>query len=344
MGNAYSNQSIETTSLHGLILEISGRLLKKYKKLIKTDVCKDLFLDTTSNLKKIDYIKIKKLYDKIFNSSNVKIGGSNKKSIKNILENDIFKFKKNILNKINNKNTIKKNKVENKVENTSENKVENKIINSLENKIKDGIKKKIIKTTEEDKDKESMCKLIGQHYLHRIKIISNILSIVNDKDTNKMCYSQYKSIENGLFCIPNLNIDDYLKKFNFEINDIKIINLMYKHVKLLSSKMDKLSCEKSGGVFISLSKQQLTKILKNKDKYSLLYKKNLKNIKKEYNKCLKKLIHLLKQIEAKTIITDVKLTNINNELQKIIKLMKKNCNHYYITCIFAYIHIKIKEQ
>ncbi len=36
--------------------------------------------------------------------------------------------------------------------------------------------------------------------------------------------------------------------------------------------------------------------------------------------------------------------NIDNDFKEIIKLMKNSCNNYYITCIFAYIHIKIHDN
>ena len=60
-----------------------------------------------------------------------------------------------------------------------------------------------IKSNEIEKriSKKDMCKLIIEHYVYRINLISTILSIIDkdNDDYNNLCYSNYKSLENGEF-------------------------------------------------------------------------------------------------------------------------------------------------
>ena len=146
------------------------------------------------------------------------------------------------------------------------------------------------------------------------------------------------------FCIPKIKISDYYKKSSFEINNKKIVKKLFKHVKKLLNKKNKSKCKLAKGAYINLTKDEMKKIFKPKNKYTKIYKENFVFLKKEYKEMLKSLIKLLQILESNDILTNKKLNNIGNLLHKLINKLKINCNYYYLTCLFSFIQLKIKSN
>ena len=59
---------------------------------------------------------------------------------------------------------------------------------------------------------------------------------------------------------------------------------------------------------------------------------------------LKSLIKILKILESNDILTNKRLNYIGRLLYKVINKLKINCNYYYLTSLFAFIHIHIKNN
>lgn len=202
-------------------------------------------------------------------------------------------------------------------------------------------KKKIIKKKLKIQkiNKEDACHLISEHYIFRIILISNILNMFkkSKKGYYNQCYSYFKSLTKGQFCIPDINISN-IKNIN-DINTNKLIKLIFKDVKELSNDLNK--CK---GISINLTKSEINKYIKQKNKYTKAYKVNLTDLSKIYKKNLKKILKLLEKLEKKDLLTNIELNKIALNYISIIKQLNINCQTYYLAAIIAFIHLKLKKD
>ena len=224
----------------------------------------------------------------------------------------------------------------------------NKVLNKLKNNLKDikNIKSKKTKQKLKKITKKQMCTLIVKHYTYRINLISTILSFVDKKDNDykKVCYNKYLSLLEGKICLPKIDESFYHNKDFEDINHDKLIKKLYRHVKKLIGATNKKDCIKLNGRFLNLTEDKIKEIFKPNSKYTKTFNSNFKKLHKEYLQKLNLMIKILKKLDSDKILTNSKLNKIGEDLNTLTNKLYTNCNLYYITCIFAFIHLELKNN
>ena len=197
----------------------------------------------------------------VLSKKNIKVGGDNNSN--QLFFIDLPEFRQTFLNKNKNETTNNTEKSKNKKEQTNKElqkleKINNnlqKVVTNLnemineKNNLKEAYsrldnsqfynfnKKKILnnKSKLQKISKNDACQLILEHYVFRIKLISKILDMF--KKTKKgyynQCYSYFKSLTDGKYCIPNIDVSSFNKKSIENINTNKLIKKIFKDVKNL---------------------------------------------------------------------------------------------------------------